>query len=1745
MGLFDRVNRFWSGLDFWDKEENRRQRDEAVLRNTRSQQALQLSQQRETNQRNRNNNQRGRGTRTNNYVERREPIAPAQSNLNKLRDVIDANTEADQYRRLREGRPADFKADLELNRRNNIQSTATNPFRRIGEEITEAPRRLAIGIFGAENRRQAQEGLQREQQYLQENIAKGFRKLRDPNVSLEEKQRWHNYLLKEYANTGQRDAEIRRELERYVRDVDPVAGAAAVAELGLDIATLGAGGAVFKGTKQAFKSGAKEGLRFVGKNAFKPIAAGAAAGGTGVVTAQGSDATPGSVALGAAAGAGLATLFPALGAAFSKLGSKTNPDAVISKVARTATKEEVKEIAEKEIGISISDEAAEVIAKTEDDTLIKSVLDAEAKISDPDLPVVSVKRADGTLEQYKPKDAEELARYQKAIDDNRLANGDDTNGIAGLRDANGDTWHISSGSRVKNNYNVIEDAPEIPGLQSLTDQQKVELDQIAKQAGFKNHEELLNADKPRGASDITETAGVSPEQAPLDNVPATKIETPEAPEPKKPDTLLEEVVNRSEEAKARYPKKTIKDKLATTWDKRTEAVKLDRAFAKMQKKKIGEIDATESLDALLEASEQSKGIAAEYMLRSPAAGVIQKTGADTAESTAFNTYRLFMRDLEQRADGRPPLFRDVSNEELVGFIQDFEAKNPTAREDLLKIVETVEGAQDVAARNGVVPQEELVAARTKKDGSKYQFWTPAERALPEETERAAINAANIGTIGRQKVLQDFTGSDIPLNPTYDAVTDYIETAFRQVGQAKVSQKFFERVEQGLVPGAKIIQTGDEFARLKKVKATYGELRDLSKSLKIKKAITGRKAGFAKKEAGQATAKMTTRARSLLRDMVADEDAAAVIPNLSREELSDILKYASQDELFSKGAKNTKRIYNNFVNKSEAHRRLVERVEDIKMDIASLESAKDGVRSEIAMLRQDPTTGLQTILGRDANGNPFKIEVPPRYAELLQGLNSGSDNPLIKGAAIAQKPFREAFTGILNPSFQLAQATYNAVMAPIVTDTKLWNFYSPDAIVAAIKSFSGSDEFSRALTKHGAIKYGGGLQKLPGDSSAKALAAQADLFTKGKWLLNPRRAYEKISSLGGKLDQAARTQAARARFNEGIMEGLSKEKALANAVYEYNNVLPNFSNLSTFVKSVDSVLPYTGAGQAGTRTILRAIRNRPGRTGGRLAAASLGLTGVVAYNMANEAGAAFYQDMKESGRDWVIDNNIIIVLPGASKNEETGEWSGVIKMPLAPELRPVNKAINETFLGQGVPVKQYAMSMFDFLTGQARQNSSPVAEIATGIQTGTDPRTGRPIYDETMNDEDKRKAIKNFVAYKFGVAGRQFADGNERGFIDSMVDRMYGAKGSTSGSRYFQIEDEAIKEVGLNGNELDAFRSTVTPRSKDLVGNSIKDKTYYDSASKATTWLRYPKTFEASRLIDMKKREAGEPGDPLFDLPEDRRKLVLSMMSNYSPGNFEDKAIAELNPWLEDFNKQRSAYFEEVIKSPSDLDPMGLKIPKANEALQKKLDTAKGLSGADKAKYLSDNDDVTDFYSQLNAYQRSKREFLGLPQFDNYPQVSDELQASMDAYFSLDKSGRKSWREAHPKTWQAMVEQWQKQDIYTLQQEGALAVYEGIDFTEKGIKSIEDLAQALGYSGGGGSGGGSRGSRNRYTIGSSEISNMLGASAGKQLRSLKPKQVVKKQKSAYIPGTNTPRKLNIKSLALPNSLPTFDSTKGKG
>lgn len=1093
------------------------------------------------------------------------------------------------------------------------------------------------------------------------------------------------------------------------------------------------------------------------------------------------------------------------------------------------------------------------------------------------------------------------------------------------------------------------------------------------------------------------------------------------------NNVTEDIVRAAQERKDRYAAPTVTQRVMEAINPYNAGVKVDREYARSLGVPLRDVPKTQSLEALAERSRNSGQEAEEFLRSSNIGSVVQKYGAETPEANEFNTYRTFMRDLEQRADGRAPLYRDRSDQELAQFINEYEARNPDAQNELRALVQDIENVQNLAIQRGVVDQETVNSARMKKDGGRYEFYTPITRATPENLERASINANGVGNIGRQSIIQDLKGSDIPLDPSFNSITDYVNNAYKQMAKAETSQVFADRVRQGLVPGARFTDTAENAA-----------------------------------------------ARKAMRDN-------------------------------QKATGNSKNM------------------------------------NDYAELAADPTTGLQVVSGRQ-NGSTFRIEVPPEQARFLQGLGEGQLQSLSKLAKATQTPFRTVLTGALNLPFQAISAGYNAIMSPTLSPQG-FRVLAPSAVKESLQSVFRNNEFQELLRTNGAQQFTGNLDARQGKyTTAESLAAERDLASKFKFdAKHPGKLWEKLDVPGAKIENAQRTGIARAAFDARLRKGGTEAEAIADAVYSYNNVLPNFGRTSSFVRQLDAFLMYGGASAAGTRSLLTAVKRDPVGVGTRLALTTSALTGLTAASMAQDNAQEFYNDIEDSGKGYLLDNNGIIVLPGAHKvtkeeafqdnTKKEGEWVGIVKIPLPPELRPVQHAIREQFMAnaneQGVPLAEYGQAALDFLTGGARTLANPAVDLVYGLTTNVDRSTGREIVPAELQRKPVEEQLfsttsevakglagalnsltipgigkvnvsplqVDYILSKSGFPGQVSKGiGTEEGPLgaagESIANRFTNTFGQKEGTKFFNKVDEIAKAVPDNA-DMQTFQSL---HSED--GNAG----LLDTAEKAVIYLNRPDVFAAEKKLNDWNKEQGKTGNPLFELPEDQRTVVLSIQANkgVNPG---DKAMMDViekqNPWLTDYYNKQSEFFDKInaeakkvgkdITSKVDKDGnatdagstvLGLKQPEQTDSVTQKFRVLESLTDSKaKAEYFNNNPDLTDYLAQNEEYNRAKRAYLGLPQLDKYP-GTEEQNALQDQYFSIpetDKASRRAFMKANPQ----LSDFWTAKNIYNLQEAGARARYEGENFDEDAVKDIQSLAKSLGGSGGGfggkGGGGGSGGS----------------------------------------------------------------------
>lgn len=758
-----------------------------------------------------------------------------------------------------------------------------------------------------------------------------------------------------------------------------------------------------------------------------------------------------------------------------------------------------------------------------------------------------------------------------------------------------------------------------------------------------------------------------------------------------------------------------------------------------------------------------------------------------------------------------------------------------------------------------------------------------------------------------------------------------------------------------------------------------------------------------------------------------------------------------------------------------------------------------------------------------NGSPRYFEVSKDMKEAVQRISPFQLDIVGRILAAPGRVFRAGTTGF-NPVFVVKNlARDQSTQAIMSKDAVATSKYFLDSFGSAIKDFSvGNDDplWNKFLQVAGDTTSYDLTRNIKKSSQVvNELAGAKNRY--GNAILHPIRTLEDFASI---TEKSTRFQGFKGMYEKAIKEGASEQDALQQATLAAWQNTVDFNRAGQWGRVANLVFPYTNPSIQGSRQLVRRTSEAPVQTIVK-GTAFVGTPLLVAtlWNMSDEDRKAVYNNIPEYEKQ----NSLIIVPPGTKQNQD-GTYD-VLKFPLPPGLSNLYQPLRrgaEAAMGNPTDATKILGDVLEAFSGpikisEPQQNVSTftpqIIKPAVQATTNRDLFTGKktvPDYIENADVPNQDKAYKNtsgtarfigdvlnkspikvekFIKDTFGTVGSQALNLSDRALVNAgkIPEEQIGGQSVAEGYRRAFSKAQGIENYnksegakfydnvasatkGLNKNEKAAFEGLVMPTRKGIDGVDLNEKTYYDSAAKATTWLKYPKVFEASKKLDQLQRQQGKPGDPLYDLPPDQLKIVLNLMANYSPGNFEEKAIQTLNPWIKDFNKKRSEYFDKVI--PADkkgsTDAMGITIPKATPQLQTKLDQVSKITDKkQKAQYYADNPDITDYYKQTEDYQRTKRAFLGLPQFDRYPTASKEVQGYMDTYNALPKGNgplkkdgtpsspdRSAWIKSHPNEWAALTEQWAKQDIFNTQKEGAEAVYEGIDMEQD---TIDKLAGALG------------------------------------------------------------------------------------
>lgn len=370
--------------------------------------------------------------------------------------------------------------------------------------------------------------------------------------------------------------------------------------------------------------------------------------------------------------------------------------------------------------------------------------------------------------------------------------------------------------------------------------------------------------------------------------------------------------------------------------------------------------------------------------------------------------------------------------------------------------------------------------------------------------------------------------------------------------------------------------------------------------------------------------------------------------------------------------------------------------------------------------------------------------------------------------------------------------------------------------------------------------------------------------------------------------------------------------------------------------------------------------------------------------------------------------------------KTGSAEQLMGSLIPQQIKPfVQASANKNFYTGKDIVPKFMQNETDDKSKQAYDNTSGTARMLAK-QFGVSPITvenfikdaGASVGLYALNASDE-------LAAKAGVIPSEQIGG--KSIVEDVKGRFMRASGNlleknkTEGQKFYEARTEATK--GLDSNEMSAYNA-LHPQKKNFLGDQIYDAdSVYNAAARLDTYNRFPKVFEADKKLDSIQRGQGKPGNPVYDLQPDQLKKVLEK-ENLPPGA-KDPELSNLydKEWYVDYQNKKTSYFDYVAKAAKDAGkPLGGSdnpYPTTPENVQKDMDYYNTLpkgTGERSAWIKSNPDNWAAMQAQFAAtddWQNKQRAKRGLDATEGAAGVANGYAAPTSTYGSGSGGSRSS------------------------------------------------------------------------------------------------------------------------------------------
>lgn len=1048
---------------------------------------------------------------------------------------------------------------------------------------------------------------------------------------------------------------------------------------------------------------------------------------------------------------------------------------------------------------------------------------------------------------------------------------------------------------------------------------------------------------------------------------------------------------------------------------------------------------------------------------------------------AFNRFDREYRNVHGRGnygdDTAPRIQKDLSDVQLDANIKAYERANPDAQSAAGVLKELNDEVLNYAVRRkGITPETAKFVQGTYKEA------VPLGRVLAEDTPQVKVVGGTPSVASQRAFVQSLRTSKNPLDPSWKVVEDRVNRLVYQGRKNELDNLMLNIAQEGKTPGFSVKRSPEQLNAISGLRSAMADLSQIRKDLKNQARNVRGQSRTQNVRTQQAEAAARDAARQHIKALIPEDDpgALAAVDSLTDQEL-----YQALDELGGTG-----RVSMSLKNNRQYSAALENRLNEIKTQLDEISEDYGTLRGEAEDYRTDLEVGRGYFKGQK-EGQTFVGEMPIDLAKGLNDISEAGWKDLVSRLSTATATLQKiSYTGVLNPGFKVINVLIKNPGLMFMAGRGLSPF-GIRAIGQGLRAFTTNSPMMKALKSSGAKVVN--FTEIVSDRRAMldVLAAKGSV---GNYLRfaakNPTMAWKDgwnflNTYILGALDNMQRGQVAAGEMyrldSKLASQAISKLKRgeqlddAERALFErgaraFNEVLGDLSRGTRWAQSMEGLVPYTVATQTGVRAWRRAITNRPLEGLIKTGTVGSGLYLTVTYALGAPGMKDYFEDMKRMGNEYQLDGFLTVPIPGQDVHKITkeeaqamgdpdkeGQWTGFIKIPIAPDFRPLNRGIREA-AEDGIQASDLdpvhaARSMFDWLTGDYvnqvidRQSGlvggNPLVQTGK-ILLGINPRTvNDPLINPYLGSPESSEAgisladmfgispaQADALLGQIGIPGRSLKKDQSVG--ESIGEYLKGqftpSRGLTEGGEFYKRAQGALDSIKVTpASDSPTDQKAAADQEialKNAFGLYLKSSKVgdlpWEGQAKAEMLLWLERAGGNDKPLWNALRQVYGGGDnphPMWKLPDEQFKqlLILKHFDPHwsglsAPADEAQKDLIRNQDWYKQYQQEMKAY---VAKLPQEIrsgfsEDEDYIVP--NATVEEKLQRLDAITDdKEKSKFIQANPDLTEYFNQVNSAKQRQREDMGLIR-----DVTPQQEAALNEYSRLKSLGQeKGFVSAHP------------------------------------------------------------------------------------------------------------------------------------